>query len=357
MDTGGPRRLIRGPAGRHWRGLWLALGLAVGGPAVGGPAVGTPATANAAALWALVGTPLTATTGERTDIKLTATNESLLDNIGCIRIETTTHFDVERADANHGWSTGVNGTVITASSPSLGSRLGLLETLDITIRATPLDPGTWSWTGTAYADLACGGSPLLGVPIVAIVVTGPAPTPVPTATPTPAPVPAPTLTPAPKPGPTSPLAVTPRPTGTPRPSAVSTAGPSPSPPSVATRASEGPRPTDGAAPTISSSATKTPVLGEARDAPGSGDAPLPGDAFAVRAAGMQIDAGLGGLAEAGPVLLQVAVPGAVVALPGLLFLLAIAAQAMGGLAWVPVVRRHLGSGRKRRRTRFIRRSL
>ncbi len=353
-------------AGRDW---WLGLGLA----AVLAVELPTAARAAVGDLWTLVGTPLAATTGTTIDFKLTATKESLLSSIGCIRIDTTTHFAVERADANHGWVTSGAGTQITTRSPSTGSALGLLGTLDLTVRATPLDPGAWSWSGTAYADLACGGSPLPGLPLVSIVVSGPAVTPSPAPTPTSSPPPTPTSSPPPTLGPSPPptRAPTPEPSSTPAPAGTATtsasAHPAASPPATPPTAEPSPSTPASRRATLEPATTGVPVpaAGRQGDAgggpPGSGNGGGPGsdrepdEVFAVRPSSTRIDFARPAALAALHDLLEVAAPTLVLAIPGLLILLAVAAQAIGGLAWIPVVRRQLGDRRRSRRVRFIRR--
>jgi hypothetical protein len=61
--------------------------------------------------------------------------------------------------------------------------------------------------------------------------------------------------------------------------------------------------------------------------------------------------------EFGPsAILAIAAPAILISLPGLLIIVAFAAQMAGGLAWIAVVRRQLGERRRSRRARFIRRT-
>ena len=66
-------------------------------------------------------------------------------------------------------------------------------------------------------------------------------------------------------------------------------------------------------------------------------------------AGPEIDVSLAAMEGLGT--LTWAVPGLVLAVPGLLLVLAVLAQAVGGVLWVPVIRRRIGSfglgGRRR----------
>lgn len=337
MDAGGPSRLRR-----RRRRLEPVLALAL--------LLGLPAVANAEVVWTLVGTPLTASTGVTTRFDLTATNENPLGTIGCVRVDTTEKFSVESADANHGWSTTVDGTVVKARSPTTGSALAFLDGLDITVRATPLEPGTWSWSGLAYADISCGGSPPLAIPLV-IVVTGPGPTPTPSPAPTPSPTPVPTVAATPS--------VTPRPAASATPTPV-TGSPS-ARPSPDASASPAPTQTPSPSPTDSPGGSAGDGLGGGSTDGGGIDlglgAALPEDPFTVTSRNVRIDPRIDQLGQTLPDLLEVSAPAAIVALPGLLILLAIAAQAIGGLAWIPVVRRQLGDRGRRRRVRFVRRAV
>ena len=53
--------------------------------------------------------------------------------------------------------------------------------------------------------------------------------------------------------------------------------------------------------------------------------------------------------------LTLSVPTVLLSVPGLLLILAFAAQAAGGLAWLPLIRRHLGE-EPPRRVRVVRRT-
>jgi hypothetical protein len=86
------------------------------------------------------------------------------------------------------------------------------------------------------------------------------------------------------------------------------------------------------------------------NAPGSGVFSTPRDGARRPLAG-DLDLATASLGSLGA--LGWTVPTLVVSLPGLLLLLAIGAQALGGLVWLPLVRRKIGGfgfGRRRRRT-------
>ena len=199
----------------------------------------------------------------------------------------------------------------------------------------------------------------------------PTPTPAPTATPTPPPTPTPSPKPTPAPTPTP----SPRPTPTPRPtlplptlalpSILPTARPTPPSPSPSSK----PSPTASATPTPSPTPAPTePPTAGAGWGPGSGSgpgsggpagpagtpgapaptpAPTDGRAFAIPGQGdidrLEQDAPVidaGSLVFSG---FEWQVPGLLLSVPGLLLVVAVAFQLAGGLAWLPVVRRRLGT--------------
>ena len=192
----------------------------------------------------------------------------------------------------------------------------------------------------------------------------PTPTPRPTATPI---VPLPTLPPLPTLIPTPTPRVTPtptpratptpdaRPAATPTPGAGSSAGPILTPSPIAGTAAT-PTPASGASP------TPTPTPGSAAtDAPGTGAGTTgggddgtglgaaPGDRFLVPAFDQPgidaiIDASFTGFDG-----IEWAVPAFALGVPGLLLMIAVGAQTIVGVAWLPFVRRWLGGVGVRRR--------
>jgi hypothetical protein len=178
---------------------------------------------------------------------------------------------------------------------------------------------------------------------VAITVTDPAPTPRPTPTPTPRPTPTPT--PRPTPTATIPVPSVPLPS-LPLPTIVSTATPAPTP-----------RPTPTLEPTATPSSRPTPsptdvpggvgpvVSVPPSIAPTAAPTPAPSDGFTVpvdlaegRDHPLVVDAG--GLVLGG---FEWQVPGLLLTVPGLLLIVVVVAQVLGGLAWLPLIRRRLGS--------------
>jgi len=192
--------------------------------------------------------------------------------------------------------------------------------------------------------------------LVTLVVVAPAPTPTPTPTPTPAPTPTPTPAPsaAPTPVPTASPSASPGPTPSPAPSR--TAAPSATPDaSPDPGETDAPRPDPEPEPTAEPGRSDEPDRTEPPVAAGPvGPPPIaPGaDTFDVE----PIEIGtIDGLFEASfggfGVVMEWAVPALVLTVPGLLLVLAVAAQVAGGLAWLPFVRRWLAGIGVRRRTR------
>jgi hypothetical protein len=195
--------------------------------------------------------------------------------------------------------------------------------------------------------------------------------PVPTAAPTPTPAPTPTATPTAMPTPAPPLPVPslsvpslPVPT-IPLPSIPADGAPSPAP----TAASSTPVSTGSATPTpISSAAVPTVTSNPAASGDGAGSGPPTGLGSAGGSDGGSSGGGgagvgppfivgggdrspLDGFGPLGLIALggsfQWAVPSVVLSVPGLLVLIAVAAQTLGGLAWLPLLRRWLGGSRSR----------
>jgi len=198
----------------------------------------------------------------------------------------------------------------------------------------------------------------------------PAPTPVPTPAPTPPPTPTPTRTPLPTlPLPTLPLPTIlptkpPKPTPTPTPDPTLTPSPAPTPPptpSPSDTPSPTPEPSNqgaggagvggrgsgrtggsggtGASPRPTHAPTSQPSAAPASPEPAFS---MPGQG--ARAGDREPDAQP--VIDTGSVVFsgfEWQVPGLLLSVPGLLLVLVVGLQLAGGLAWLPVVRRRLGS--------------
>jgi hypothetical protein len=201
--------------------------------------------------------------------------------------------------------------------------------------ATPTPKPTASPTPTP--------TPILPLP------TLPLPTLIPTATPQVTPTPTPTATASPTAGPTASPSATPGPSVSPSPGATTAPTFTPAPGAIATRS---PGPSTGNSPTATpgTDATDAPGAGGAGTGAGPGGGTgTPPDRFVLpvlEPPGIDavIDATFTGLAG-----VEWAVPAFALTVPGLL-LMAIGAQALVGVAWLPVVRRWLGGVGVRRRT-------
>lgn len=243
------------------------------------------------------------------------------------------------------WAVGSSATIGTASS--LQGNLMALVSITMTTGAT-IGVGGGRSGGRAFAQ---NGAITLDTNTI-IAPTGscnppaptPKPTPVPTARPTASPTPAPTArptapsTPAPTPGPTAGSTGVPTPPTTPKPSPTSGPVPPGSTPRVAT-----PMPTASGAGVTSPAPSAQPSPSQVM-APGAVGSPPPGPR---RPNAFDIPAGLDGSVtfEGGAVGLigPFVVPGFLAAASGFLLILLMLAQALGALAWLPVVRRRVGS--------------
>jgi Ice-binding-like len=239
------------------------------------------------------------------------------------------------------WAVGSSATIGTATS--LQGNLMALVSITMTTGAT-IGVGGGRNGGRAFAQ---NGAITLDTNTI-VAPTGscnppaptPKPTPVPTARPTTPPTPPPTARPTASPtatasptgGPTAPL--TPAPVATPTPGAVL---PGSTPPAAT------PTPTasgSGSSPPAASARPSPSVLG-----PGTVSSPPPTDPR--RSTAFDIPAGLDGSVtlEGGAVgfIGPFVVPGFLAAASGFLIILLMLAQALGALAWLPVVRRRVGS--------------
>jgi hypothetical protein len=236
--------------------------------------------------------------------------------------------------------------------------------------------GPRTFTYKASDGLASSSTRTVTINVSAPAAT-PTPTPPPTPAPTPPPTPAPTPTPTPRPLPSLPLpslptlplptlplpsiSIPPLPgaSATPTPSI----GPGSSPganssatPSSSSAASASPGSNPGTGGSTDPSSTPGPGTNPSAPigGPGSVGGVPPGDegGFTVGFSGLGPIDGLVDVDVVGfDAFLEWAVPGLVLSVPGLLLLLAVLAQAAGGLLWLPMVRRWLGGfGFRKRRS-------
>ena len=374
MAAGQPRRLI------------AARVLAAGVLAVGVLAQGAAPASAIVDLWSISGSPTSLDQSEAVTVKFTVKNKgAILDaDIGCVEVTIPEAFDVISTavvdtPSGKSWNAGDSGSgsgrtaryrADSDSDALEGGLLGGDESATFSVRVDPGSAGGFAWTARAYADNSCDGG-LFAPSLLSISVApkpSPTPSPKPTATPTPTPRPTPTPTPRPTATPTpratpSPiigLPPLPLPTiGLPKPTPTPDPSPSPTPtptftvtptPASSTEPSGAPTPSETRAPAPSPSGrdspSETPAAGAADPDAGSSGGGSAGrlrmgrEADGVEDAGPEIDVSLAAMDGLGS--LTWAVPSLVLAVPGLLLVLAVMAQAVGGVLWLPVIRRRIG---------------
>ena len=359
----------------------VAAGCVVAAMAAGSLLITPSAAAAKSASWGVDLSPLVLTAGKATTVTVMVT-AGQSTKIGCVLLTVPAGFTVLKASAPAPWVVQpiLRGppAVVQFNVTTDPQRLdGSPVRFAVTVVATA--PGLGAWTAASYqkfdAESKSNGAPTS--PLILFVLT-PAPTPKPTPTPTPKPTPTPTPIPTPtaKPTPRPTAAPTPRPTAapTPRSTAAPTASPTPRPAPTSTPTPTA-TPTDG--PTASPSPTDaSPSPSPVQPAPDSSWRPTaqprstPTPAAPVGPAVGGGPSGHGGssieipilpsgvtvsITALGPLagfgLLTWVVPGFFLGLPGLLILVVVAAQMLGGAIFVPITRRALGAfgfrGRRR----------
>lgn len=323
-------------------------------------AAAVPAVASAVLLWTLVGAPLTTTVNQSTTFTLTATNLDALTELGCLEVDLPGSFVIESLgtpSASHGedWASTKSGNSVIVQSLSGGGRLELGWSVSFTIRARATVAGAFLWPNHAHQRQDCTSADQIGVPlsvtVLPAVLPTPTPTPTPTATASPTATPVPTATPAPT---ATPSPILPLPSiGLPLPTLIPTLGPTPTPDPAATpdptsRGSATPEPSTSPAASDGSGVTGAGPRPGGDGGTGADGAPALRVARGADPAGD--DPGVGvellGLLDADFVWL---VPGASVAIPGLLVILWVVLQAIGALAWIPAVRRMADESASHRR--------
>jgi hypothetical protein len=338
----------------------------------------------AAQSWSIFADRLTVPLNQSATVTLTVTNTSSSggggSGIACVTVAIPSAYDVTSvsvASVSNGrdWSAHVSGASprgIVAMADSNGDRLRGDpddDVLVLRVKVTGRTLGLATWTANELQDADCDGSYKKPVTILMTVLGLPIPTPKPTPKPTPAPTPTPVPTPRPTTTPTPAPTATRPPSSTPTPSATRPPSPTASP----STSQEPPGATPSASASAAASSDPSPSasqaagvgIGSTGGQPGSGSSGT-GSASGAGGTGqtppsgfdLGLDGGhpgslarldLGGLVGFG--VFDWAVPGALLTGPGLLLLALIAAQAAGGLAWLPVVRRKIGGFGPARRGR------
>jgi hypothetical protein len=287
------------------------------------------------------------------------------EDLGCVTVSIPSTFTVgtpKVVSVSHGlhWTASSPGQTVIAKA-NWNDELQSNDTLVLDV-PTGSSAASGAWTIRAYEDRDCSGGSFPNKSITITVVASPTPNPTPQPTPNPTPQPTPKPTPKPTPDPTpqptpnptpqptqkpNPTpAATPRPTNAATPSPDPLGGPTPSPEDSPTpEPSATPEPSSSASPLASADPT-TPRIGLGGPT-GNARPPSNGDHFegvisipvdeadpTFSGLGLNLLASLGVFAWA--------VPGALLAAPGLVLVLVILAQAMGAMAWLPLVRRKIG---------------
>jgi hypothetical protein len=319
-------------------------------------------TVAAAQSWTVSANPTAIAGGSTDKVRLTIKNTSSSDGgnngIGCIKITIPAQFTIGNPSIvsvsnGESWSASKASRTVTAKGDSNGDRLredpdNDTLVLDVPVSANLVALGPWNIR--AFEKIACqnGNFGPKSIMITVLVSPTPAPTPKPTPAPTPNPTPAPTLNPTPRPS----SAPTATPARTPSPTSAATARPTDRPAESAAASVE----PSSSAPAVASA---TPGIGlggptsTARPPAGGGSTggttpPRdPGDSF-PEGISIPVDESDPKFSELNlDLVLRLgvfawAVPGALLAAPGLLLIVVILAQSMGALAWLPIVRRKIG---------------
>jgi hypothetical protein len=239
-----------------------------------------------------------------------------------------------------------------ADYPLVGGQPGVDQAV-FRIRGFATSAGQLTWSVGAHdvpdaaATTTCSGASSSGSLTFVVADSSPTPTPSPIPTPTPSPAASPRATPSPTP------TRSPTPSPTHRPSPTPTASPGrTTPPPPTQPPSRRPTPTQTASPTptVPPAGQPTPdVTPSPRLEIGVGPTATGGGTPRQPTSG--VDGAVSTTLQALPGgVLAWTYPALITAVPGLLVLLAIVAQMLGALAWIPIVRRSLsGVGVARRR--------
>jgi hypothetical protein len=362
------------------RGLRFDRRLVIGGVGLAAVLAGglAPAVAARNNGWTLTRTPPSMPVDAATTITFTATNTSPAGGggeIGCVQLAIPSVFSVgvvsvtseppgstwtDTTAAGAGGSTVVRLHATNVAGVLLGGPQG--DMLGFTVRVTGSTQGMTIWRADVFRKINCTNDMRLPLDITLTVSANPksTPTPTPTQAPTPKPTPTPRSTPMPTPRPTPTPPVDPPATPTPTPPETPAPGTTASPTATVTPADTGPLGTAEPGSSEQPTASATPLAVEPRptprDGPGAGPVAVggggdpPGAAFTFDALGSDAAATESGMFSDSFAQFTAlfgrafdwAIPGLVLSIPGMLLVLAILAQTVGALAWLPLVRRRIG---------------
>lgn len=301
-----------------------------------------PAAALAAGSWQVAYAPSSVATATATEVRVTFTNTGSTqsaDEIGCFTVAIGSTFVVSGvrmigAPSGKSWSASASqnllppSTTVRAYANGGGDRIvggpaGESVTLGVTVLGSVV--GTYSWTARAYRDQGCTGSESGTARTFSVAITLlPTPTPTPTGAPTSTPIPTPT--PAPTMAPSSTPSGGPAGSGPPGSGTDASAAATGPPGTPATNVPSG-RPTAKPASSADVGSASGPLTVRGGGAGGAGAADLSLGVAAIGSLGLFVWA----------------VPAVAFSVPGLVVILAVLAQLGTGVAWVPVVRRKIGS--------------
>jgi outer membrane biosynthesis protein TonB len=312
--------------------------------------------------WIVTATPIALVQGIQTNVVVTATNINGSGSVGCVRLQIPSSFTVgtvavELVTPARSWiadppATGSGGSTIVwvhaITEGDVFKNDGESVVFHVRVKGTSGGVYTWPAESRDHADCTSG----IDTGSLTITVAGVPATPAPTPTPKPTPTPTPTSTPTRKPTPTP----TPKPTASPTsPAPRSTpvtatatpegevATPSPTPTPVATSANS-PLPTPSVSPRETSQPVAGPVALGSPAPPSTGGTSTSDHLVVGGQPGTDgIDGALMASNLAGLDGIEWAVPTLVLTVPGLLVVLAVMTQIAAGAAWLPIVRRKIGS--------------
>jgi uncharacterized membrane protein YgcG len=323
-------------------------------------AIASASPTDAATPWSITATPLTLTAGVATNVTLKVIPNGR--NIDCVTISMPANFSAISASVGTlpgaSWTGSIGTgtpTVVTFYTTNSTNRLKT-NTGTFVIRVIASMALLSTWNAKAFQDSqpcsSSQGAPQAALPPFVILpgvlptptpTTAPTPTPTPSARPSPTPAsPSPSRSPSPTPVPTATLPGT-----TARPTAGVSPRPSPDPSASDSSApSRSPSPSDTASPGVGGGGVGQVGSGGSTGGGSTGGGtqlqvqPLQaGDTVQLRDFG----------ALSTTALVAWLVPGALLTLPSLLIVLIVLAQAGFASAFVPVTRRVLGGGSRRRR--------
>ena len=343
--------------------MWRRPSLALAALGLAAAAIAIPGSVEAASGWQITRSPSSMGSGSSTTVHVEFWNLGGTKGdwkLGCVTIRIPAGMGVSSATvtsrpAGTDWAATIGGLTTVTIHPSRGGdRLdaGQPDRIETDIVVSGLGLGSVTWTAHAFQVEDCTKS--FNEPIFLSILS---PTPAPTAKPTPAPTPVPTPTPtiAPTPRPVATPTPTPRPTGIASPTLTAQPTTATSAPSVdpgPTPAGSGDvAPSDpgaSASPSPTPPLEPTPTTGGGTGVVTAGDdgsGTSPGAAIVMPGVdGVDPKAGsiaLSGLAFFPFASVEWLVPGLVLTVPGLLIVVVVLIQLVGGLAWIPIARRRL----------------